>query len=63
MTANWNAADGEQWIVPFGGGVGKVIKIGKLPVNINAQVYYNAVHPTGWGDWQSRFQLQFMFPK
>lgn len=63
MTANWNKADGEKWIVPFGGGIGKVVKFGKLPVNINAQAYYNAVRPTGWGDWQSRFQLQFMFPK
>lgn len=63
MTANWNAPDGEQWIVPFGGGFGKVFKVGKMPVNFNAQVYYNAVHPTGWGEWQSRFQLQFMFPK
>jgi len=63
LTANWNAADGDQWTVPFGGGFGKVFKIGKLPVNFNAQVYYNAVRPTGWGEWQSRFQLQFMFPK
>ncbi len=63
MTANWNAESGEQWIVPFGGGVGKVFKVGKLPINFNAQVYYNTVTPTGWGKWQSRFQLQFMFPK
>lgn len=63
MTANWNAPDGEQWIVPIGGGIGKVFKFGKLPVNINAQAYYNAIHPTGWGDWQSRIQVQFMFPK
>lgn len=63
LTSNWNAESGEQWIVPFGGGLGKVFRIGKLPINFNAQVYYNAAHPTGWGEWQSRFQLQFMFPK
>lgn len=63
MTANWNQVDGEQWIVPFGGGVGKIFKFGKLPVNINAQAYYNAVAPTGVGEWQSRVQVQFMFPK
>lgn len=57
MTANWNADSGEKWIIPLGGGVGKVFKIGKLPINFNAQAYYNAVHPTGWGKWQSRFQL------
>ncbi len=62
-TANWNAADGQKWVVPFGGGVGKVFKLGgKLPVNVNAHVYYNAVKPDVVGDWQTRFQVVFMFP-
>jgi len=63
LTANWNAAEGQQWIVPFGGGAGKVFRIGKLPINANAHVYYNAVRPDGVGEWGSRFQLQFLFPK
>ena len=63
LTANWNAPSDNRWIVPFGGGAGKVFKFGKLPVNINAQVYYNVVKPDGVGDWQSRFQVQFLFPK
>ncbi len=63
LTANWNAVSDQRWIVPFGGGVGKVFKVGKLPVNFNAQIYYNAVKPDGVGDWQTRFQLQFLFPK
>lgn len=63
LTANWNASTGKKWIVPFGGGVGKIIKLGKLPININAQVYNNVVRPDGWGDWQARLQVQFLFPK
>ena len=63
LTANWNAEKGEQWIVPFGGGAGKVFKIGKLPINVNAHIYYNAVSPDGIGDWGTRFQLQLLFPK
>lgn len=63
VTANWNAVEGQKWVVPFGGGAGKVFKLGgKLPVNVNAHVYYNAVKPDGVGDWQTRFQLTFMFP-
>ena len=62
-SANWNAPDGQQWVVPFGGGIGKVFKLGgKLPTNISAQAYYNAIKPDGIGDWQTRFQLTFMFP-
>ena len=41
ITANWEADNGERWIVPFGGGIGKVFKIGKQPMNINTQVFYN----------------------
>jgi len=63
ITANWNVDSDQRWIVPFGGGVGKVFKIGKLPINLNAQMYYNVVKPDGVGDWQSRLQLQFLFPK
>ncbi len=63
MTANWNANKGQQWTVPFGAGLGKVFKIGKQPVNVNAQAFYNVQKPDGVGDWQSRIQLQFLFPK
>lgn len=62
--ANWHASDRNQWLMPLGGGLGKVIIIGKMPININAHVYYNvAMQDPNWGRWQSRFQLQFMFPK
>jgi hypothetical protein len=63
LTANWNAVDGEQWIIPFGGGGGKVFRVGSQPININAHVYYNAVKPENMGVWASRIQVQFMFPK
>ncbi len=63
MTANWNAASGEKWIVPVGAGGGKVFRIGKQPININAQAYYNIKKPESVGKWQSRVQVQFLFPK
>ncbi len=63
MTADWNARSSQRWVVPVGGGVGKILKIGKLPVNLNAQIYYNAARPDSYGDVTARAQLQFMFPK
>ncbi len=63
ITADWNARSGQKWIVPFGGGVGKLIKVGNLPINANAQVYRNVEKPSNYGDWSLRLQLQFMFPK
>ena len=47
----------------FGVGAGKVFKLGKLPLNFNAHVYYNVEAPVGYGDFQTRFQLQFLFPR
>ena len=35
------------WTVPFGGGVGRIMKLGFQPVNITAQFYGNAVYPSG----------------
>ena len=63
ITANWNADSGEKWTVPFGGGVGKVFAIGRQPMNINTQVFYNVETPTNGADWQWRFQIQLLFPK
>jgi len=63
VTANWEATDGNQWVIPFGGGAGKVVRFGKLPVNIQAQVFYNVVKPDNYGDWSLRLQAQLMLPK
>jgi hypothetical protein len=63
VTANWNATSGNEWNIPFGGVVGKLFKLGKLPVNAQAGAFYNAVKPDGGADWSTRFQVQFLFPK
>ncbi len=63
ITANWEADSGEKWTVPFGGGIGKVFRIGKQPMNINTQVFYNVQRPTNGARWQWRFQIQLLFPK
>lgn len=64
VTANWEANDsGDRWTVPLGGGAGKVFRIGKQPVNLNTQVYYNVEKPEWAGDWSWRLQFQLLFPK
>lgn len=63
ITANWEAAEGQKWTVPFGIGVGKVHRFGKQPVNMSAHVYINAVKPDIGPDWTLRLQVQLMFPK
>jgi hypothetical protein len=63
ITANWRASSGNVWVVPFGGGVGRMMKLGFQPVNITTQFYGNAVHPPGASPWTMKMQIAFLFPK
>ena len=62
-TADWETDSGDRWTVPLGGGGGKVFHIGKLPINVQTQAFYNVEHPQFGPEWQLRFQFQFLFPK
>ena len=75
VTANWRskgsgeAADGNDttggsvWTVPFGGGVGRIMKLGFQPVNLSLNFYGNAVHPPGASSWGMRIQVALLYPR
>jgi hypothetical protein len=62
ITANWLTAGNKAWTLPFGGGNGRVVKIGgRLLVNLSLSAYYNALRPEFGSTWQLRMQLVFIF--
>ena len=63
ITANWEASSGKRMTVPFGGGVGRLIKFGKLPVDFKLRPTGNAEKPTFASDWNLQFTVKFLFPK
>jgi hypothetical protein len=64
ITADWEAEGDNRWTLPVGGGFGKILKVGKLPINTQLQAFYNVEKPAATGaEWQLRFQFQFLFPK
>jgi len=64
FTSNWMAASGQKWIIPVGAGGGKLVFLGgKLPLNLQTQLYYNVVRPDFGPEWQWRFQAQILLPK
>ena len=63
ITANWEADSDNQWTVPLGVSLGKIVRLGKLPVNTQVGAYYNVVRPDNAAEWQLRIQIQFLFPR
>ena len=63
ITSNWVAEPHNRWLVPIGGGIGRLFKIGEQPVNARIQGLYNVVRPDFAPSWQLQLQVQFIFPK
>jgi hypothetical protein len=63
ITANWERNSDDRWLLPIGGGVGRIFHIGKQAMNAQVQGFYNIETPQFGPDWTLRFQLQFLFPK
>lgn len=63
ININWKAAADNRYLVPFGLGFGKIVMLGKLPLNLQLGYYANVIKPAdSYYNQQLRFQLQFMFP-
>jgi len=63
ITADWRASSGNQLTLPFGGGFGRIMKIGFQPTNLQVQFFGNAKYPTGGSPWGMRFQVALLYPK
>lgn len=62
ITVDWTAEEGSKWRVPLGAGGGKLLFLGKLPLNVQSQAYYFVAKPEGSANWQLRVQVQALFP-
>ena len=63
ITANMMADSSQRWTVPLGGGAGRIIRVGQLPLNISLQGFYNVATPDAGPDWSIRFSVQILLPK
>lgn len=63
FVADWAAKADNRWLVPVGGGVGKLVTFGSRPVDFAATFYGNAVRPAGQPTWQMNLQMTLLFPK
>ncbi len=63
ITANWKAESENKWTVPIGIGAGKLFRLGKLPLNVQAGYYNYVIRPDYAAKWQIRAQMTFILPK
>jgi hypothetical protein len=63
ITADWKADNDQRWTVPLGGGLGRIFRVKKQPLNTSLQAFGNVEHPAGAAGWSLRLQTQLLFPK
>ena len=62
ISADWKAPSGQKWTVPMGGGIGRFVRVGQMPLSVQAGYYYNVEKPDGAAGWALRLQLRLLFP-
>ena len=64
ITANWRAPANNKWLVPFGGGFGKMTRFFDQSMVWQIHLYYNTIHPQDlpYPKWQARLQVALLFP-
>ncbi len=63
ISANWNAASGQEWTVPLGGGIGKIFSMGKQKMGLSLEGYGNVVQPDNGPDALMIFTFILLFPE
>ena len=64
ILADWKATSGNVWTVPVGVGVGKVVRLGRLPVKLALAVQYMPIHPDEFGQkWNVQVKISPVIPK
>lgn len=63
IVADWEADDDNRWLLPVGGGVGKVLSLGGQRISALVEAYHHVLSPTLGPDWQLRLQISLLYPK
>ena len=61
--ANWEASADETWTIPIGGGIGKTVMNGRMPIHFTLEAYHYLEQPSSGADWQLTFEIHFLFPE
>ena len=62
ITANFNAADGDEWTVPLGIGITRTVVFASRPMSLGAYYYHNVERPESGPGQQIKLSLSLLFP-
>ena len=62
-TANWEAASSDIWTLPVGGGIGKIIMSGQMPINLKLEAYHYLESPSNTADWTAILSIELLLPQ
>ena len=63
ITANWKASSSERWLVPVGGGIGKVFRIGRFGLSLEAEAFGYPERPAGGPTWSVGLGVKVLFKR
>ena len=63
LSANWKLPNDDRWMVPAGGGFGKIVRTKRLTLDLQTQGFYYVQRPRSESKWSLLMQLKFLFPK
>jgi hypothetical protein len=63
VTAAWDLPSSRRWQIPVGGGVGKIVTVGRQPMALRLQFYWNVERPDNGPEALLRFTITLLFPK
>lgn len=63
IVANWEADHEDRWLVPVGGGLGKVLVLDGQRISSTLESDYHAERAELGPDWQIRVQLSLLYPE
>jgi hypothetical protein len=63
ISANWKASSGERWLVPVGGGIGKVFRIGRFGLSLEAEAFGYPERPAGGPTWSVGLGVKVLFQR
>lgn len=63
IISDWQKRDSNRWVIPIGGGGGRVFEWGNQKFNVQLEGYYNVVKPKFGADWQLHLEFVLMFPE